>query len=330
MAATAEAAADSNVLAADGSDVETLSRHNKELRAEILLLKTEIQRLSKGGGAKAGKKPPSPPPTELAGTATRVVDVPAPALNDDTGSMELDPTEAVTIPPLIMRPPIKGVSKQLGEYPPEIRDEESRDIYDHLTGQINALLSRREDLKKGTKPQFENPPPRKTSLQTTPFPRNPFPLNLYPAARQYAGVKETSASAKGGGASSKKKRRVGKRLHRNRPQEKNPPPSSRQYAEVLKASVPAGGGEEGHRRGRGQQVTRTLAAQKLPAQNTELPASSPAPLPQPSSNQESWAKVVGRKAARKAKAALLQPAPASLNSRGRANKASPPLSHRRG
>lgn len=224
-----------------GRENEAVIQTNRQLRAEILTLRNESKRLREMAKQKPPKRTHPPQANDkgdCSGTVKEVSRSLPAAQDNQTEAMNLDTWEAATAPPPpIIRPPVKGITKRLEEYPPEIKTEEDRKVYDELTSGIQALLGCRENLMKGIKTQTLNSPPSRPS---------PSPVNPIPSRKQYAEVLKAPAAPGNNGMSNKKetgRANISKAASRRLSSLPNGPPPVRRYAGATKAPVPAAGGE---------------------------------------------------------------------------------------
>lgn len=223
--------------------------------------------------------------------------------NNQPEAMDLDIWEAATVPPPppIVRPPVKGVTKRLEEYPPEIRSEEDRRAYDELSSGIQALLGRREELMKGIKTKKVKSPPSRPS---------PPPVTPPPPRKPYAEVVKTPAApGSGGTGTAREEGRTKKKASRRTPSLTGHPPPVQRNTGVPKTPVSANRGTaqpttSANKRGARQPI-------RAVARETEPSTSKQTRLPPPSEAQAPWVKVERRKAPKKSKAAKPQPAQAS-------------------
>lgn len=202
IAARVGALTEGAMLPREDQEVEALALRNRELAAELLVLRGENKRLQESGrrgavkivgllpqaqkSSKEGVGTSEGTPKGESGETSSMLLAPG------EKAMDLDTQERATPPPLMktrsrealarsnkgrrtalplpptVRPPIQGVSKPLGDYPPEVTGERKRRKYDALSAQIQVLLGLREDLIQSPESRSSNLPRVDTPLLLPP------------------------------------------------------------------------------------------------------------------------------------------------------------------
>lgn len=280
--------------------VRTLKVENQKLHTEMIKTRVQLNEMKKGVGgdsatdacSRSGYIPALSLEQEQAPPFSSSTEEPM-EIQEEAGEKNHPP----------MRPPIKGKTKELSTYPPEVRTEEERRIYDALTEDINRLLAKRGEFMRGNKYSPRTEPPQSKSRRKG---------NDGPIVKPGAALIEAAQTAKQcpNVANNKTGR---KKKEREVPGvSKNPTPlgtsTPKGKVPITKDKIP----EKGKR--------NATPVSKLESNNA-----SKTPLPQSATREViPWSRVVGRKEKEAAKTTgQFHPAPASREAKGKS--ASSPL-----
>lgn len=130
--------------------VRSLKAENNKLHVEMTRIRVQMKGLIAGKKETSLRENPATADLEITRPENREREKQFP-LNHTGNFMEVETAEKseISLPPPPIRPPIKEVTKILGNYPPQIKSEEDRRAYDEITARIHELLNNREELIRG-------------------------------------------------------------------------------------------------------------------------------------------------------------------------------------